>query len=184
MKTILTLVTSTLFVVLATTLSAREWTVDHKASSLGFTVDSRIGVIPGEFHKWKFEGKIPANLQVTGKIIIDISSIDTKNKKRDDHLRDPDFFEVDKYPTAVFTFEKVDVDQQIGRYTVKGKLKIRGIEKPVLFKLKEISKTESTLKLKTLFIIDRKDFGITYNSFINPIEDDIVMKIQLVLNKN
>jgi polyisoprenoid-binding protein YceI len=40
---------------------------------------------------------------VQGTLVIDAASFDTKNKKRDDHLRTADFLEADKYPAITFT---------------------------------------------------------------------------------
>ena len=157
------------------------WSVDYANSRIGFQVDSRLGTVDGVFHRWKFDGSISKELEATGKIIVDVSSIDTYNKKRNNHLRDPDFFEVEKYPTAEFILTKVE--KRSSYFLVTGKLKVRDKERDIRFKLKKVKENADTMQLKSLFILDRTDFGLTYNSIINPMEDEIVMKVYLTLHK-
>ncbi|MCB1172310.1 MAG: YceI family protein [Leptospiraceae bacterium] len=162
-------------------LAAKDWQIDYANSQLGFTIGSRLGDVDGIFHKWKFDGRIASDTNIQGQIVVDVASIDTQNQKRDDHLRDPDFFEVSKYPGAVFEIHSVDKGDS--KYTLKGILKIRGISRPVTIPLKVKSDSESTMNLRGAFILDRRDFGITYNSFFNPMQDDVLMRIDLSLNK-
>lgn len=62
-------------------------------------------------------------------ICIDAATINTKNKKRDSHLRDPDFFEVEKYPNICFISS--EVRKTTSGYITKGKLTIHGVTKEV-----------------------------------------------------
>ena len=62
-------------------------------------------------------------------ICIDAPTINTKNKKRDDHLRNEDFFDVEKYPNVCF--ESISVSQLENGYTTKGNLTIYGVTKEV-----------------------------------------------------
>ena len=63
------------------------------------------------------------------KICIDAASINTKNKKRDVHLRDPDFFDVEKYPNICF--ESRSISQTPSGYVTRGDLTIHGVTKTV-----------------------------------------------------
>src|SRR5207302_3351461 len=77
---------------------------DPSGSTIGFSVHQFLGTTQGKFTK--FNGKIgvnrehPENSSVTAQI--DVRSIDTRIKKRDDHLRGAEFFNVDKYPQITF----------------------------------------------------------------------------------
>lgn len=62
-------------------------------------------------------------------ICIDAASINTKNKKRDAHLRNPDFFEVDKYPNICFVSEQVITKENY--YVAIGKLSLHGVTQMV-----------------------------------------------------
>src|SRR5512147_1161561 len=62
---------------------------------------------------------------------VDIKGIDTRNQKRDDHLRSPDFFDVAKYPSLTFASKKVEKVGD-GQYKVTGDLTLRGVTKEVV----------------------------------------------------
>jgi len=82
---------------------------DPSSSAIGFTVHQFLGTTHGKFTR--FSGKIdidrehPENSSVTAQI--DVRSIDTHIKKRDDHLRSPEFFNVEKFPQITFRSRSV-----------------------------------------------------------------------------
>src|SRR5919198_3814208 len=93
------------FAALSWTACAGEtYKFDQAHSSIGFTVHQYLGTTHGKFTR--FSGKIdidrdhPENSSVVA--TIDVASIDTRIKKRDDHLRSPEFFNVEKYPEIIF----------------------------------------------------------------------------------
>jgi len=98
---------------------------------------------------------------------INTKSINTDNEKRDDHLRSPDFFDIEKHPEITFvskTFVKTGKD----KYKITGNLTIRGVSKTVVLDTKfngQITdpwgNTVSGFKAKTK--INRKDFGVVWN---------------------
>src|SRR5438132_8817305 len=81
---------------------------DPSGSTIGFSVHQLLGTTHGKFTK--FSGKIevdrehPENSSVTTQI--DVRSIDTRIKKRDDHLRSTEFFNVERFPQIVFRSEE------------------------------------------------------------------------------
>src|SRR5512132_3964740 len=86
---------------LSPAVSANEtYKFDPSGSTIGFSVHQCLGTTHGKFTK--FNGKIeidrerPENSAVTARI--DVSSIDTRINKRDDHLRSAEFFNVEKFP--------------------------------------------------------------------------------------
>ncbi|MBE7410518.1 MAG: YceI family protein [Leptospiraceae bacterium] len=132
-----------------------------------FSIDTRMGLTKGQFRK--SELKIKDRKKMLGLVEIDVSSIDTDSVKRDNHLRNEDFFDVTKYSKAVFEIIEV---QPSGKdsFLGKGNLTIKNIKKTYSFpiKLERENKSEKfTGKIK----INRKDFGIDYSSSINPIQD-------------
>ncbi|MEL7148857.1 MAG: YceI family protein, partial [Bacteroidota bacterium] len=62
-------------------------------------------------------------------VCVDASSVDTDNKKRDEHLRKDDFFDVEKYPTICF--KSSSVTKTSSGYEVRGMLTMHGISKEV-----------------------------------------------------
>src|SRR5882672_12579748 len=90
--------------------SAKEsYKFDPSGSAIGFTVHQFLGTTHGKFTS--FSGKIdvnrehPENSSVTAQI--HVRSIDTHIKKRDDHLRSPEFFNVEKFPQITFRSRSV-----------------------------------------------------------------------------
>ncbi len=97
---------------------------------------------------------------------IKTASIDTRNQKRDDHLRSADFFEVAKYPEITFTSKKVTGSGS--DITVIGDLTIKGVTKEVVLKGGYLGATtdpqgNSRAGFEAVGEIDRKDFGLNWN---------------------
>jgi polyisoprenoid-binding protein YceI len=105
------------------------WAFDPAHTTIGFTARHMgLSTVRGRFRR--FTGTIeldPDDLTNTrGRIEIDVPSVDTGDPKRDDHLRSPDFFDADRYPTMVFepmSVERIDDEQ----FRVRGNLTIKEI---------------------------------------------------------
>lgn len=116
--------------------AAETYTIDRVHSSVGFKVRHFVAMVPGKFNQ--FEGTItvdranPSNNSVQA--TIDVASVDTGNKKRDDHLRNPDFFDAEKYPKIQF---KSTAWTKTGENTfdVVGDLTLKDVTKQVVLKV-------------------------------------------------
>ncbi|MGB1307738.1 MAG: YceI family protein [Oceanihabitans sp.] len=86
-------------------------------------------------------------------ICIAATTINTKNKKRDAHLRDPDFFNVEKYPEICFTSSTIT--KTANSYITKGELTLHGVTKTV-----EIPFTFTNNTFKGNLIINRFDYKL------------------------
>ncbi len=112
--------------------------VDPAHTSVNFKVKHMgITFVSGKFEK--FDGGIigsPNDLENTRVFFnIDMSSVNTSVTMRDDHLRSPDFFEVEKYPSMSFestSIEKISED----KYLLNGKLQIKDKTNDVTFDVK------------------------------------------------
>ena len=127
-------------------------------------VSGRFGKFSGELN---YDEKKPAAWSAMA--TIEAASIDTNNEKRDGHLKGGDFFDVEKYPAI--TFKSTGVKNIIGgKAQLEGLLMMRGVEKPVTLDLEvggvitEKGKTKAGFEAVTK--INRKDFGISYNSIL------------------
>jgi polyisoprenoid-binding protein YceI len=111
-----------------TAIPTGTWTVDPSHSSVEFRVKHLgISTVRGRFGE--FEGKLEigddiASSKVTGKIIP--ASIDTGETQRDDHLRSPDFFDVENYPEMTFESTKIEVIDE-NEFHVSGNLTMHGV---------------------------------------------------------
>ncbi len=143
-----------------------NFTIDH----LGFsTLHGRFGKTTGKLNLDQAKG--------TGsvEIVIDAASIDTGFKKRDDHLRSPDFFNVVEFPEI--TFKSTKVTFQDKGATVVGDLTIMGVTKSVSLAIASINCGVHPMNKKQVCGFDattqlkRSDFGMT---FALPAVGDIV----------
>lgn len=164
----------------SSSLQARtDYTIRKEKSRIGFIADSRFGEVPGTFKEWRSTVSVSHDLsEVSGNIIIQIRSIDTGNSGRDDHLRNPDFFHAEKFPTA--TFQPESIVRGDGGITVSGKLTIRGITRDHSIRF-STSRHKDGIRLVGQSSINRKDFKIDYDSLLNPIEDQVMLKISVEL---
>jgi polyisoprenoid-binding protein YceI len=159
------------FVILALSpvASANEiYKFDPSGSTIGFTVHQFLGTTHGRFTR--FSGKIdvdrehPENSSVTAQI--DVRSIDTHIKKRDDHLRSLEFFNVEKFPQITFKSRSVNrTGPQSG--DILGDLTMHGVTRPVTLHVKlltPINETGRTRWAVTTETILRRDFNLMFSS--------------------
>ena len=139
---------------------------DQAHSTIGFSVHQFLGTTHGKFTK--FDGKIdidrehPENSSVTARI--DVSSIDTGIMKRDNHLRSPEFFAVEKYPEITFKSRSVkQTGPQAG--DILGDLTMRGVTKPTTLHVKLLTSPNETKQTRWAVTTDplkRRDFNLMF----------------------
>ena len=147
-------------------LANEAYKFDPSGSTIGFSVHQFLGITQGKFTK--FNGKIdvnrehPENSSVTAQI--DVRSIDTRIKKRDDHLRSADFFNVDKYPQITFKSRSVKrTGPQSG--DILGDLTIHGVTKPITLHVKLLTPVNDTNRTHWAITVDpitRRDFNLMF----------------------
>jgi len=118
-----------------TAAGAAQWTIDKAHSSIGFSVRHLvISNVKGTFGDYTGDIEFaPENLEAgKASITVQVTSVDTDDAKRDDHLRSPDFFDVAQYPTMSFTSTKVH-GLEGNKFKMTGNLSIRDIIKEVTF---------------------------------------------------
>jgi polyisoprenoid-binding protein YceI len=153
----------------ATSVFAASYEVDNVHSQVHFKVDHlMIASVRGVFNDYTASiDADPATRTVNSvKATIKTASIDTKNKKRDDHLRSADFFNTAEYPEM--TFESTRVVGSGDDILVYGKLTIRGTTKVVELKGRfagEVKDPWGNTKagFEAKGMINRQDFGLTWN---------------------
>jgi polyisoprenoid-binding protein YceI len=147
-------------------LANETYRFDPSGSTIGFSVHQFLGTAHGKF--MKFNGKIdvnrehPENSSVMAQI--DVRSIDTRIKKRDDHLRSAEFFNVDKYPQITFKSRSVKrTGSQSG--DILGDLTIHGVTKPITLRVKLLTPLNDTSRTRwgiTVDPITRRDFNLMF----------------------
>jgi polyisoprenoid-binding protein YceI len=119
----------------------------------------------------------------TGKLTLEVktASVDTGNQRRDDHLRNPDFFNAVQFP--VVKFESTGVRAAGSGFEVTGNLTLHGVTKPVTATVEKVGSGKDPRAGKTLvgfdarFTLKRSDFDMKY--MVGPLSDEIDVHIAL-----
>jgi polyisoprenoid-binding protein YceI len=146
------------------------WQIDPKHTLVEFAVSYLAfttvkGSFDGVSGTIRADDQDPARSSVD--VEIDAASLDTREGRRDTHLRSSDFLDVERYPTITFTSTRVEVLAP-NRWRVQGDLTIRGTTRPVILEteLKGRGRNPEGLEVVGLAAhteINRRDFGLTWN---------------------
>jgi polyisoprenoid-binding protein YceI len=139
-----------------------SWALAPNRSSVRLT-SKALGLIPvrGEFRAVSGTGTIGPDGAVRGTLTVATASIDTKNAKRDTHLRSADLFDSDQYPDITFVVENVRLAGQDA--VVTGALTVRGVTRPLTFDAAVSIRGDGEIGLDAAVRINRADFGLTWN---------------------
>jgi polyisoprenoid-binding protein YceI len=142
---------------------AGDWALDPARSTAALRSKSMWGLVPvkGAFRSIEGGGQVSPAGEVTGRIALATGSLDTKNKKRDTHLRSDDFFLSEKYPTITFTLEKL-VPASEG-VTVSGTLTVRERSRSISFPATVTLAGDGEVVLDAAVQVDRSEFALTWN---------------------
>jgi polyisoprenoid-binding protein YceI len=150
--------------------AASTWAIDPSHSEVGFAVKHMmISRTKGRFSDVK--GTIAVDEQDPGRsgveVEIGVASVDTRDEKRDAHLRSADFFDAERWPTLTFRSTRVE---PLGddRLRITGDLTIRDTTAPVTFVAEETGRGTSPWGTEVIGFsadttISRQDYGLTWN---------------------
>jgi polyisoprenoid-binding protein YceI len=154
--------------------------VDRAHSEINFTAASRLLDAHGFFGKWDADVQIdPAALErSTVRLVIDAASINTRIDRRDNHLRSADFFDVANHPTITFVSTAMTrTGPSAG--TVTGDLTVRGVTKTMTIPVTIVFYENGRGRFRGTFPIKRREFGVSYQSNLNPIEDVVEVQFNM-----
>jgi len=151
------------------------WTLDPAKTTVDFRTKA-MWVLPvkGTAKALNGEAQIGTDGAVKGTLVIDAASFDTKNKKRDEHLRSEDFLEAIKYPTITFT---ANSGRGVGsdRVEVTGELTVRGRSQPLTL-LADLSHSGSSATVATEVEIDRSLWGVSWAKMGAGLKNQLVIR--------
>ncbi len=151
-------------------MATERFTIDSSHSGIHFAVRHMVvAKVRGAFTR--FQGTIdldeadPSTAKVSARI--EAASIDTREPKRDEHLRSADFFEVDRYPELVF--ESTGVEKAGDGYRVTGALTLHGVQRTVVLEAELLGGGKDPwgnrrVGFQARTTINRKDFGLHWNA--------------------
>jgi polyisoprenoid-binding protein YceI len=138
-------------------IDPHQTTVEFRTKALWvFPVKGKAKVIGGG-------ATVASDGSLTGTLIVDAASIDTKNKKRDDHLRTADFFEVIKYPTIAFEVSRGRA-MSSGKMEFEGTLTVHGQTRPLTLSA-DVNTSGDSAILSTEVDIDRRSWGLSLSPY-------------------
>ena len=153
---------------------AATWKSDPKHASVQFAVRHlMVATVRGTFDKFDVTATIDENdiSQSSVEATIEVASVNTRNEKRDNHLRSADFFDVAKHPTITFKSKAVEKIQD-HTYKVIGDLTLMGVTQEVVLNVSGSPKAiqdpwgNSRLGGAATTTINRTDYGLTHNTVL------------------
>lgn len=172
------------------TSSATQWEIDPAHSSANFSVKHMmIAKVHGGFTKLsgslRLDRSNPSKSSVEA--VIDANSIDTREPKRDEHLRSADFFDVQKFPSITFKSKQVRPDGD--GLLVIGDLSLHGVTREVTLAVEgldsEMKDPWGNVKIgaSATTKIKRKEFGLNWNAALETggvlVGDDITISLDI-----
>lgn len=154
------------------TAESLRFRIQPEASEITFRATSRL--MNAEGHFGRFSGDVVADpAGPTGariNLTIDAASLETGIEMRDKHLRSADFFDIERFPTIAF--QSVRVEAAGRRATVMGRLTLHGVTREIAVPV-DVQITETALVASGEFIVNRGEYAMNYNSFLNPIGNEV-----------
>lgn len=161
-------------------LNAADYEIDKTHSQVEFKIKHlAVSNVKGNFGK--FDGKVSAD---NGKLTalngeVDINSIDTNNKNRDEHIKDPDYFDAKKFPKATLRLVKLQGDSGTFDLTIKGITKQVSLNVEVFGVTKDERTGQEVIGLSLNGKINRKDFNIAKGTPNAALGDEVNLTIDI-----
>ena len=149
--------------------AADTYEIDPAHTSVQFSIrHMMISNVRGEFTKLsgKATGDVANPTAASVEATIDATSIDTRNEKRDEHLRSPDFLDTAKFPSM--TFKSTKVEKAGDAWKLHGDLTLHGVTKPVVLDVTNVTPPmkdpwgNTRIGAQATTKINRRDFGIAF----------------------
>lgn len=164
------------FSVTAIGFAPETYSVDAAHSNVGFSIPILNGLsqVRGKFTDFKIDVEYDEADITKSKVkaAIKATSIDTGIERRDAHLRNPDFFEVEKYPDI--TFESTRIEKKGKDFVAHGTFSMHGVSKEIAIPFKanghfvSEENKQKILGFTGTVDLNRRDYGINYQNRSNP----------------
>jgi polyisoprenoid-binding protein YceI len=140
-----------------------SWTLDPSRSSFTFKNKAMWGLssVKGRFTEFSGDGSVDAAGTVSGKVDVKAQSVATGIKRRDNHLRSPDFFDAEHHPDITVTVDGVDASG--GELTVRAQMSIRGNTVALPMRVAAELLDDGAVRLTTTTSVERNQLGVSGN---------------------
>jgi polyisoprenoid-binding protein YceI len=159
----------------AAPVAAATWNIDPAHTTVQFAVrHMMVSNVRGELGKVTggVQGDPAAPTAAKLDVTIDAASIDTRNEKRDQHLKSPDFLDVEKYPTIRFVSKTITAGGP-GAFKVAGDLTLHGVTKEIVLDVTDVTPPiKDPMGMQragahATTTIDRTAFGINWSKTLD-----------------
>ncbi|MGZ4216885.1 MAG: YceI family protein [Solirubrobacteraceae bacterium] len=137
-----------------------SWQLDPQRSSVEFRAKSIWGLAAVKGHFDDYEGHLDLSADPAIELTIDAASLETGNRKRDEHLRSADFFDVENHPRVRFVSDSVEL--QGDTLKVHGRLSARDRSIPVELAA-EVHEADGELQIEAATTAPHRELGMTYS---------------------
>jgi polyisoprenoid-binding protein YceI len=174
--------------------AADTYDIDPAHTSVQFSVrHMMISNVRGEFTKLTgtATGDTAHPTEAVVAATIDATSVDTRNEKRDEHLKSPDFLDTAKFPTI--TFKSTKIEKAGDGWKLSGDLTLHGVTKPVVLAVTNVTPPTKDpwgnirIGAQATTTVNRQDFGIVFNKTLDGggvlVGDEIAITIDVEVMK-
>jgi polyisoprenoid-binding protein YceI len=169
-----------------------SYEIDQANTRLGFAARyAMVTTVRGEFTDFHghavLDGSDPTQSTVT--VVINAASLNTGQSQRDDHLRSPDFLDVESFPEIQFQSTSVEILDN-GRYRLLGDLTICGVSRSLAIDFSVTGTSTDHVEHELVgfegsTVISRADFGLTWNALLETggvlVGDEVVLQFDVAL---
>jgi polyisoprenoid-binding protein YceI len=173
--------------------SVEVFAIDPAHSEASFQVRHIVTKVRGRFTDLSGAIRVDRDNPAASEVefLIKAASIDTANERRDNHLRSPDFFDVEKHPEISFRSSGVEPTGD-DTYAVTGTLTIHGVSKEIVLYVQHLGFMKGPRGgekggFETAVTLDRKEYGIVWNRALDTggfiLGDEVKVEINLEVSK-
>lgn len=172
-------------------MAKKTWSIDPAHSEVTFTVRHMVvAKVRGAFNKLSGTVEVDPNNPAGGHatIKVETASIDTRDEKRDAHLRSPDFFDAQNHPEIVFKGTRVEGSGR--KFKLHGDLQMRGVTKAIVLDVENLGQAKDPWGVdRALFHaetkLNRKEWGLHWNQALEAggflVGEDINIDVEVQL---
>jgi polyisoprenoid-binding protein YceI len=144
----------------AADVTTGAWRLDPTRSSAEFHVRHFYGLMTVKGRFDRYEGTLDFGAQPAVELTIDAASLDTKQAKRDKHLRSDDFFDVENHPKVRFVSDSATLDGDTLK--VRGQLQAAGKHIPVQVDA-AVRRVDGELEVEATTLVDQRELGMGWS---------------------
>ncbi len=172
-----------MFTVWGTVVTAQQYTPTDQGSAVNFAIKNFAVTTNGSFTGLK--GTIFFNESDVAasrfEVSVDVTTINTGIKSRDNHLKKEEYFNTEKFPGMSFVSKQVLAGEMPGKYTLKGFITIKGTTREISFPF-TVTRQNDGLLFTGMFKLNRRDFKVGGSSLV--LSDNLIVSLSLFAKRN